>query len=182
MTKEQIELIIKQEEENIKIFKEKQTQFQELITESERNITKMQCIKPESENPYERLVEDEKYTTIENIEGRFVISTFREEGVEFDENAFKNGLYFNDETFAEKTTKEIDLYLKLKKFTYDNGWSDEVWEDITKNKYYIYKSINEGLKIGFNCTVKRPLEIRFVSEEIAEQAIKQFKDLLDEIS
>lgn len=181
MTSEQIKQIIEQEQENIKLFEEKQQQFQELIDKAKLNIASAKSVAIDPKNPYERVGFGKNYFRIRTNGGAIDVTPATEQDYSLDFNAFENGLYLIDETFAEKTAKEIELKLKLKKFTYENGWSDEIWKDESKTKFYIQKHPNGKLQATGTCLFKTANVIYFSSEKIAERAIETFKDLLEEV-
>lgn len=180
MTSQEIKQIIEQEEENIKLFEEKQQKFQELIDKAKINIASAKNIATTPKNPYERAKKGEQYYSF--CDDLTEISSYREDGVRIDDYIFENGLYFNEKTFAEKTAKEVELYLKLKKFTYDNGWSDEVWNNTDIPKYSIRKThLNNIVTVCELFFEKTANVIYFSSEKIAQQAIETFRELIEEV-
>ena len=143
-----------------------------LTDEQLKEFEKM--VNPKYKNPYERVKKGECYYTIDTLPtGEFVVVNQKEEGKPFDDVCFANGNYYNNREFANQIAMELNLQRKLRKFTYNNGWSEELWENDENKKWYI------RFNIGENCFevdwVKRHKEkqIYYVSAEIARRAIDE---------
>ena len=51
---------------------------------------------------------------------------------------YECGNYYLTETDAIRAEKQILLFRLLDRFSRQNGWTDEVWEDLKNAKHYIY--------------------------------------------
>lgn len=95
-------------------------------------------------------------------------------------NYYNCGNYYLTEAEAEKSSKQITLFRLLDRFSRENGWTDEVWEDYRIAKSRIYKS-GGSLQVASTGTFKSQGTVYFISREICEQAIEKYKDLLNEV-
>lgn len=143
-----------------------------LTDEQVKEFEKM--IKPQYKNPYERVKNGEKYyITIKNATGEFEVVTYTEDNDTLDDKYYNSNNYYNNKGFAEQIIMELNLQRKLRKFTYDNGWSEELWENGNIEKYFIQLNYEEG-RFEITCTwnTKRN-DTHFISMEIAQRAIKE---------
>ena len=99
-----------------------------LTDEQLKEFEKM--VKPKYKSPYERVAVGEcyYYLDFDSING-FYIKRDIEFYDYYDNTRFENGNYYNDENFTKQIAMELNLQQKLRKFTYDNGWSEELWEN-----------------------------------------------------
>ena len=147
-----------------------------LTDEQLKEFEKM--IKPKYKNPYERVKNEEHYyTIIKNYSGEYKVDMRTECHVCVDNDHFNSGNYYNDKEFAEQVAMELNLQQKLRKFTYDNGWSEELWEDDNVEKFYVYfytshRAFNSRFKISSFKTCNTG-QVYYISNEIARRAIDE---------
>ncbi len=144
-----------------------------LTAEQVEEIEKLN--KPKYQNPYERVEKGEYYYfIITNNFGEFEVWTSYDARYIVDNSRFENGNHYNDKEFAEQVAMGMNLEQRLRKFTYENGWSEELWDDEFINKWYIaydYHDCEFGVKSSR--LFKQQGTIYFVSEEVAQRAIDE---------
>ncbi len=145
-----------------------------LTPEQLKEFEKM--VEPKYRNPYERVEKGDYYYTIDTLPtGEFVVIEQKEEGIPFDNVCFVNGNYYNNREFANQIAMKLNLQRKLRKFTYDNGWSEEMWEDRDAYKYYIsfrFETWDKGEEfLAFDTKDYKEQNVYFISYEIADRAI-----------
>lgn len=93
-----------------------------------------------------------------------------------DENRIQYGNYFSDKALATLMAKAVGLYLRMRR------WADEHnTNDCTRGNFEIEYSYGLGWDIIDCDGLYYPFAIRFSSEEIAKQALEEFKPELEEI-
>lgn len=103
----------------------------------------------------------------------------------FDTSSYKNTNYFNDKNFAMQKRDEYVLNNLLERFSYENGWSEDLWENYKIPKYYIEKDLQHNdYNISKTYKFKSLATAYFISEEIAQRAIDEiiipfFQDKLE---
>lgn len=96
--------------------------------------------------------------------------------------SFIKGIGFSDEKLAMQTSKELELYTSLKKFSIENGWDEKVWEDSNIEKFYIGKlATTNTLDVGHVTKFKAQNVVYFISEKVAREALFKFGNLLKEV-
>ena len=94
-----------------------------------------------------------------------------------DNARLRNLNYFRTKQEAERVAFEQLLYRKLKKFAFENNEKDIDWNDDNQLKYDIwYDYQDKKLDTGSYEVARDFGQVFFSSEEIAEKAIKEFKD------
>ena len=131
MNKEQIKFVES-------ILKSKEVKIQGVkIDLTEEQLQKLQqLVVPKYNNPFERVDKGEKYYSIGVFSEEFVVFENTEKHIETDIERFKSGNYYNNKGFAEQVAMDMNLQQRLRKFTYENGWSDDLWGQI-ENKYSV---------------------------------------------
>lgn len=144
----------------------------ELTDEQIKEFEKM--IEPKYKNPYERVgLEEEYYVILKPYESGFKIVTYIEYNDNTDNKYYNSGNYFNNREVAEQVALEMNLQQKLRKFTYDNGWTEELWGDKKVTKYSIcFDVIDNKFEIYFNNLTKRN-DVYYKTEGIAQRAIDE---------
>lgn len=99
--------------------------------------------------------------------------TYIEYNDDSDNKYYNSGNYYNNKEFAEQVAMEKNLQQRLRKFTYDNGWSEEFWKDFSKAKYFIYRELEENRFICYPKYKTKTRDIYYISEEIAQRAIDE---------
>ena len=137
---------------------------------------------------YERVKKGEKYYYFDNtylisqkIEGQTKTVT-TDENQNTDDRRYVSGNYFSTLEAAIKEGGIITLYQKIKRFSVENGWKDEMLCDVDFEKYLIY--INYKMKIfeiSSDKSLPDILQVHFVSKEIAEKAIEIFGDEIKKV-
>lgn len=99
-----------------------------------------------------------------------------------DDEMYECGNYYLTSEDANRAEKQIRLFRLLDRFSRQNGWTDEIWQDDEKRKYYIYfDHIYNQIRIGDRyCTVNAP-GVYFVSDTVALQAMQKYHDLIMEV-
>lgn len=143
----------------------------ELTEEHLKKFEKLLSLK--YKNPYERADKGEKYCVIvSNYFGKFFPIITVEEGNDADTIRFETGNYYNNEEFTEQVVMELKLQEKLRRFTYENGWSEDRWKD-EYAKWYIYIDTFDG-KFSTEYTFYfKEKKVYFDTEEIAQRAINE---------
>ena len=104
---------------------------------TEEQLQKLQqLVEPKYKNPFARVGHWEKYYSISVFAGKFEVIEYVENHIERDVERFSNGNYYNNKGFAEQVAMDMNLQQRLRKFTYENGWSDDLWGQI-ENKYSV---------------------------------------------
>ena len=103
---------------------------------TEEQLQKLQqLVEPKYKNPFARVGHWEKYYSISVFAGKFEVIEYVENHIERDVERF-SGNYYNNKGFAEQVAMDMNLQQRLRKFTYENGWSDDLWGQI-ENKYSV---------------------------------------------
>ena len=160
-------------QEQIKIIIEKaESQKQEL----QELINSLTLIESEQEG---KVRFDEEYWYVDNIS-----TTIRaiQKDNQWDEMRYNAGNYFTTKSEGIKDEKEVRLRRLLKRFSKQNGWRDNNWENNQIFKYFIFFDYyNKKFEIGCWQSVKSTNEVYFTSEEVAKQALEKYYDLISEI-
>lgn len=85
-----------------------------------------------------------------------------------------NANYFSDKDFAKKVCAEQTLTNLLRKYTYEHGWSDDLWDDEIRTKYLIFYNHKTKLfDTGLTVTCEIVKGIYFIDNKTADNAIKE---------
>lgn len=147
-----------------------------VINGKKAELTKEQLeklgIKPERNNPFDRVEERENYFVTRN-DGIVdcIIETFHDT----DDWYYDNAAYFNDEEFAEQVSLKWLLYRKLEKYAWDNEAEDVEWDKHKLNYHYtiVYDVNAEEFRVNIISWCQNLTSVYFSSREIAEKAIKE---------
>lgn len=91
-----------------------------------------------------------------------------------DEVYYENANYFSDEPFAKKVAAEQTLTNLLRRYTYEHGWSDDLWDDEIRTKYHIFYNHKAKLfDTGLTLTCEIIKGIYFIDNKTAENAIRE---------
>ena len=151
---------------------------------TEEQLQKLQqLVEPKYKHPFERVGHWEKYYSISVFAGKFEVIEYVENHIERDVERFSNGNYYNNKGFAEQVAMDMNLQQRLRKFTYENGWSDEFWEDEniskvtilfdTRNKSWYYLGDRTGQQGLFGVYFKDFEVAKRAMEEIVEPFCKE---------
>ena len=100
----------------------------------------------------------------------------------YDGYRYECGNYYLTEEDAIRSKKQILLFRLLDRFSRQNGWTDELWEDDKTDKWYIYFSYFSGNVYTTSKTCYRDIcQVYFVSKSVAQQAIEKYHDLIMEV-
>lgn len=82
--------------------------------------------------------------------------------------------YCKDKEIMTKRAKQEVLSRLLWRFSFEHGWSDDLWKDVDILKYYIFYD-HEGKvwEIGYTYRQEAVSRIHFISKEIAQQALNE---------
>ena len=126
----------------------------------------------ETKNPYERVDRRDTYYVVNERGG---VGSFTDLNDHIDNNLFNSSNYFNNRNYAEYVAFKETLMRKLDRFAWENNEKVIDWYDCS-TKYYIKIDIDiKKFRIS-RCISCRSNDIYFTSEEIAEKALKKFKD------
>lgn len=101
---------------------------------------------------------------------------------EFDDELYEAGNYYLTKEDAIRAEKQIRLFRLLDRFSRQNGWTDEVWEDLKIAKHYIYfDNSYKTIEINSVRTSRQACQVYFPSVEIAQQAVEKYHDLIMEV-
>lgn len=104
-----------------------------------------------------------------------------ESGSFHDEYRYEIGNYYLTPEDANRAEVQIRLFRLLDRFSRQNGWTDELWKDDEKCKYYIFFDyVYNKIGIGDRYCVADPTVAYFASESVAQQAIDRYRDLIME--
>ena len=106
----------------------------ELTKEQVKEFEKM--IKPK--NPYERVGVNEEYYSLELRRGESYIVNHTYYNDVCSKEYYANCNHISNKNFAEQVAMDLNLQQMLRKFTYENGWNDEFWEDENVSKVTIF--------------------------------------------
>lgn len=89
-------------------------------------------------------------------------------------NYFLVANYCKDKEIMTKRAKQEVLSRLLWKFSMENGWSDDLWEDKDIPKYYVFYNHEDKVwGIGHTYRQESASRIHFISTEIARQALNE---------
>lgn len=109
------------------------------------------------------------------------ISSEIESGSLLDNRRFDTGNYYLSKKEMVKAEKKVLLFRLLDRFSRQNGWADEIWEDDEECKYYIFFDyVCNQIRIGDGYCTANSTGVYFVSESVAQQAIKKYSKLIME--
>lgn len=176
MNKSEIKKTIEQLKDERLIAEKQINQLQERTRILEALIKEAQFI-ADKKTEYEISKEDTRHWTI-----GYDLSVQETTAVSIIESRFKKGIGFSDEKLAVQTSKELELYTSLKKFSIENGWNEKVWEDFNIEKFYIGKlTTTNTLDVGHVSILKAQNVVYFISEKVAREALFKFGSLLKEV-
>ncbi len=142
------------------------------LTDEQLKLFK-ELFKPEYKNPYERVKKREFYYTVDtSCTGNFEVSRRLEERAVVDYLRFINGNYYNNEEFAKQVAMKLNLQQKLRKFTHDNGWSEELWKEEI-DKFYVTLDTHIKELVVMEDAFYKEQQIFYKSKEIAQRAIDE---------
>ena len=99
-----------------------------------------------------------------------------------DNYRYESGNYYLSPEDAERAEKQIRLFRILDRFSRQNGWTDDLWEDLKIAKHCIYFDNNyKKIEINSIYTNRQVCQVYFQSVEIARQAIEKYRDLIMEV-
>ncbi len=129
-----------------------------------------QITKAEKKNPFERVRLRDSYYVIDVGNE---VCTLSEDDDMRDHEYFNAANYCTDCDLLQQQAYRETLNRLLWRFTYENGWSEDLWET-TDNKYYLdYNVDNKAWSIRVWRIYKIVGVVYFVSQEIAEHAIDE---------
>lgn len=100
------------------------------------------------------------------------------EGLKFDEEVYKSGNYYSDPDVAVNNIRADNLMRQLRRFAIENRKSDIDWNGKQYKYYLYYDYLHKIIDIGATTCWRNFGQIYFDTKEMAELAIKIFKDEL----
>lgn len=149
----------------------------ELKTQIEIDEVDLKSIKEKNKiNGYERCGTNNKYSYVNGI-GE--VNTEFDMGLDEDDLRFAIANYYSSAGVARNNARVDQLMRQLRRFAVENRKEKLDWKTRDCNKYSIYYSYpGEMLYVDCSVDCKEFGQIYFDSEELAKQAIEEFKDEL----
>lgn len=129
---------------------------------------------------YERVSSGSRYYTDScgKVEA-FAESKEWNEGLKFDDEAYKSGNYYSNPDVAANNIRADNLMRQLRRFAVENRKDTIDWNDETQCKYRLcYSYLDEKFFINFADYWRGFGQIYFDTEETAKLAVETFKDEL----
>ena len=175
MTREQLENIIKNAEEDKLLAEER---AEKIKAEQDKRIADAKMQLENMDGGYERRKDGEVYYF---VDGGGSVSAICERNSFNNFNHFEIGNCMSKEN-AQRMAKKVKLMFLLDRFTRENGWDDRLWENGEATKWYIYQEASRGsLSISSTSITRFQGAIYFASRQICEQAIEKYHDLILEV-
>lgn len=176
MTQETIDKQIQRSQEEIALAEKYIEELEKRKQELQEFIDSLNTVEVKQEG---RQGKEETYWYI-NVWG--LVSSEIEIGSSLDDCRFGTGNYYLTEEDASRSKKQIQLFRLLDRFSRQNGWTDEAWEDLKIAKHYIYfDNSYKTIEINSVRTSRHACQVYFPSVEIAQQAVKKYRDLIMEV-
>lgn len=86
---------------------------------------------------------------------------------------YTNANYFSDESFAKKVAAEQTLTNLLRKYTYEHGWSDDLWDGCDWYYRIFYTRIDSKFDVDDNKNWITVGAIYFIDKQTAQNAIQE---------
>ena len=147
----------------------------EIKTQIEIDEVDLKSIQNKKETGYERSVINHEYSFVDD-EGK----VHQEPDVDLEEDnlRFTTANYYSSIDVARDNARADQLMRQLRRFAIKNRREQIDWRNERRHKYNLYYSYPaQKIYIDFETSCKG-FEIYFDSYEVAEQAIKKFKDEL----
>ena len=145
-----------------------------VINGKKAELTKEQLeklgIKPERNNPFDRVNNEEDYFVVREDGG--IADPKLEMFDSYDNWHYNNVAYFNDEEFAKQISLKWLLNRKLEKYAWDNDAEDGAWGNENEHYSILYTPKDGDFFVGSSTWIKQPFAVYFSKGETAENAIK----------
>lgn len=145
-----------------------------VINGKKAELTKEQLeklgIKPERNNPFDRVKKNGKYYRTLNSADLFKCEV--DHNTIIDRSLYNCADYFNDKEFAEQMSLKWLLNRKLEKYAWDNEAEDVEWNGKNSHYYIYYHSRMENFYIDQYKFCKSCTTVYFRDREVAKNAIK----------
>lgn len=125
----------------------------------------------EAKNPYKQAGYGERYYSI--FESRIHSNT--DSNHEIDNKLFLTANYFDNKEYAEYIAFKETLMRKLDRFAWEHNAKAINWDDGSEKYFITFSNRHNVLTVDWACMYKSN-DIYFTSREIAEMALKKFKD------
>ena len=142
---------------------------------TEEQLQKLQQL-VEPKHPFKRVDKGENYYFVEPyVDGVFSSLKLTENYNELGDMKFNNGNYYNNKEFAEQVAMDLNLQQRLRKFTYENGWNDEFWEDDDVSKVAILFDVRKKSwgYLGDRTAKQGLFGVYFKGFEVAKRAMEE---------
>ena len=158
------------------ILKSKKVKIQGVkIDLTDEQLQKLQqLVEPKYKNPFERVNQWEYYYSIDVFDRKFEVVEYIQRHSGGDNSGFINDNYYNDKEFAEQVALDLNLQQRLRKFSYENGWRDELWEDTNTIKYSVFFDwLFKNWCFGTTLVNRNLFDVYFKDAEVARRAIEE---------
>lgn len=122
-------------------------------------------------NPYKQSGYGEKYHCIYG----YMIHLNTDSNHEIDNKLFSTANYFNNKDYAEYIAFKETLMRKLDRFAWEHNAKAVNWDDGSEKYFITFSNRHNVLTVDWACMYKSN-DIYFTSRDIAEKALKKFKD------
>lgn len=123
----------------------------------------------EKVKPFERKKDETYYF----MRGHGEIGCFFDKFEDIDNMYYLTGNRCTDKSLMTKIAKETVLTNLLRRFSIENGWSDNLWDKESKKWFIVYDHANCKWMISYGFYCEDIGVIHFVSEEIAKRALNE---------
>ena len=122
-------------------------------------------------NPYTRVNNRERYYSISEL----MVHSYKDDNDETDNKLFSKVNYFNNKEYAKYVAFKETLMRRLDRFAWENNARVIDWDDGSEKYFITFSNRHNVLTVDWACMYKSN-DIYFTSRDIAEKALKKFKD------
>ena len=122
-------------------------------------------------NPYTRVNNRERYYSISEL----MVHSYKDDNDETDNKLFSKVNYFNNKEYAKYVAFKETLMIRLDRFAWENNARVIDWDDGSEKYFITFSNRHNVLTVDWACMYKSN-DIYFTSRDIAEKALKKFKD------
>lgn len=125
----------------------------------------------ETKNPYKQVEHGDRYYSIFG----FSLNSNTDTNHGIDNKLFSAANYFNNKEYAEYIYFKETLMRKLDRFAWEHNAKAVNWDDGSEKYFITFSNRHNVLTVDWACMYKSN-DIYFTSRDIAEKALKKFKD------
>lgn len=137
---------------------------------SEEQVKILNLDKQKNKNPFEKVKKGSFYYSNSTL---CEVNEWNKGNDALDRTIYLIANYYNNKDFAIKQAKEEVLNRLLKRFSYENGWNDDLWQKDEPKFYVDYDFKAKEYKV-FNRHRNKPLNVVFfTTKKIAQRVINE---------